>query len=448
MKLEHWTKEQEEVIRRWRGIKTYADIGEMIGRTARATKAHASRKFGKTLDVKLKESKLEPSTEGSVYEQGEDFINVVCASNRMLSKEDVIKQFQIDLEIWEIERFRVKTSEGYRKDRKVDWHVSEGCVTKGDVEDSGKMLVVPLYHIEVRLVRKKVESRAKEAIDALVEKAGKFAPKYPSIKYSPKRDGFLYEIAMPDIHFGRLCWGEESGENYDIQISRRAVLSVADQLLGYSTAYGISRILLPVGNDFFNSDTLTNTTTRGTPQQEDVRWQKTFQRGCELAIALIDKCAAVARVDVAIIPGNHDSQRAFFLGEALKFWYRNCKNVVIDNSPKTRKYYTFGKCLIGFAHGYSERLSNLPLLMATEEPGLWAGSQFREWHTGDKHHKKDMVTTADEDRGVMVRILRSLVPADAWTFNSGFVKPLKAAESFLWHPEKGLVAQFTASPEV
>jgi hypothetical protein len=32
--------------------------------------------------------------------------------------------------------------------------VTDGHVTQGDVEDTGKMLVVPLYHMELRLVRK------------------------------------------------------------------------------------------------------------------------------------------------------------------------------------------------------------------------------------------------------------------------------------------------------
>ena len=64
--------------------------------------------------------------ESSSYEEGNDFINIVCASKRILNKEDIIKQFNIDSTIWEIERFKVKSSEGYRKDRKVKWQVNNG----------------------------------------------------------------------------------------------------------------------------------------------------------------------------------------------------------------------------------------------------------------------------------------------------------------------------------
>jgi hypothetical protein len=160
---------------------------------------------------------------------------------------------------------------------------------------------------------------------------------------------------------------------------------------------------------------------------------------------MIDACAAIAPVDILIISGNHDQQRSFYLGEVLSAWYANNDSVEIDNGAAPRKYYKFGNSLIGFAHGYSEKVQNLPLIMALEAPDMWAKTNYREWHTGDKHHKEDMVFRANESNGVLVRILRSLAPDDAWTFGKGF-KSLKAAEAFLWHKQNGLLAQFTAKP--
>jgi hypothetical protein len=69
-------------------------------------------------------------------------------------------------------------------------------------------------------------------------------------------------------------------------------------------------------------------------------------------------------------------------------------------------------------------------------------------HLGDRHHKEDIIHAANEGIGVTVRILRSLVPEDAWTFNNGYIGSLKAGEGFVWHPEKGMIAQFTAMPIV
>ena len=57
--------------------------------------------------------------ETSDVQYGRDFINIVCASKRLLSEEDLIKQFGIDKTKWEIDVIEVKSFEGYRKDKKV-----------------------------------------------------------------------------------------------------------------------------------------------------------------------------------------------------------------------------------------------------------------------------------------------------------------------------------------
>lgn len=420
---------------------TFDKIGKQLDRPGEQCR-NTYRRY-KTLGV----TGSKETEEHNEYEQGNDFINIVCASKRMLSKEDIIRMYKIDLNEWDIERFRVKTSEGYRKDRRVIWQVEDGHVLKGDVDDTGKMLVVPLYHIEVRLVRKKKEIEARSVIHDMIEDAKKHAPVYQKIAYPTYSDGLLYEVDMFDIHFGRLTWEEESGESYDIKIAKKAIESTLVKLLAAVEKHPISRILLPIGNDFFNVDNKFNTTTGGTPQQEDTRWQKTFRAGRNICIWMIDTCAQIAPVDVLIVPGNHDEQRSFYLGESLDCWYNKNADVNIDNSAAKHKYYLFGANLIGFTHGYDEKLKDLPLLMAIDKPDLWAQSTYREWHTGDKHNKKDLTPNTDEGTGIVVRILRALAAQDAWTYNKGY-RSLRSGEAFLWHPSNGLIAQFTATPDV
>jgi len=387
----------------------------------------------------------EPKEESS-YEQGDDFINIVCASRRMRSKEDVIKEFNIDLNLWSVEKFRVKTSEGYRKDRSVEWHVKDGSVLQGDVSDSGKMLVVPLYHIEVRLVRKTDEIRARTVSAGIIEDARSYSPSYPKIKYTKPKHGAMYEISMPDLHFGRLCWGEETGIDYDIEIAAEMVHGVLDKLLTYAKLFEIEKVLLPIGNDMFNVNSKGNITVNGTAQQEDTRFQKTFRAGWHLVVNMIEKCNEIAPVEVVVIKGNHDEERIFYLGEVLDAWFSKNPNVEVDNKAIGRKYYLYGKNLIGFAHGSDVKPDKLEGLMPLEVPDKWAASKYREWHTGHVHHLYKLNNDAEENLGIVVRSLRSLVPADAWTFDHGFVGALRAAESFVWDKENGLVAQFTATP--
>jgi len=447
-------KEVEQLLKDYKNKGDVTDLqfsnewGDKYGRSSQSVRCklqhlRTTEYIGKPNKKQPKE-KIEYETTNVEY--GDDYINVVCASRRIRSQEDAIREFNIDLNEWRVVKCRIGTHEGYRKDRKVDWHVTDGRVTSGDVEDSGKMLVVPLYRVELRLERKVEEVRARDAIEVMLNDAKKFAPKYPKLNYTKHKDGCLYEVCIPDIHFGRLSWDRETGFDYDVQIAQDIVKKVVDDLLSYTNNFNISRILFPVGNDYFNVNSKDNTTVKGTPQQEDTRWQKTFVLGRKLAVEIIDACSSIAPVDVLVISGNHDEEKMFYMGDGLECWYNNNKNVTVDNSPRSRKYYLFGKNLIGLSHGCDVKTERLPLIMPLEVPDLWAQSTVREWHLGHIHTKKNMRFEEDESNGVLLRSLRSITAPDAWTFNTGLVGSVRAAESFLWKPEGGLIAQFTATP--
>jgi hypothetical protein len=218
------------------------------------------------------------------------------------------------------------------------------------------------------LRRKVNEVNAREAIDAMIRDARKYAPKYTKIRYPKDRDGLLYEVDMPDLHFGKLAWAEESGQDYDIQIAEKAARAAFAGLLGFVVHQPISKILLPLGNDFFNVNGAGEQTVNGTKQVEDTRWQKTFRKGRQLLVELIDMCAQVAPVDVLIIPGNHDRERMFYAGDALECWYHKSPDVSIDNGANMRKYYPFGRNLIGFTHGSEERLVRRLLMLFQQTP--------------------------------------------------------------------------------
>ena len=270
--------------------------------------------------------------------------------------------------------------------------------------------------------------------------------KFP--KYSSPKSGYMLEIEMPDLHLGRITWGEESGVDGNIKTQIDAAHKTVSELLSYSNQFPIEKILFPIGHDYYNVDNKFNTTTHGTPQQEDDRWRKTFREGWKLAKSLIDMCAEVAPTEIPIIGGNHDEERSFYLGEVLSGIYASTDRVSIDNSAKTRKYHLFGATLIGMAHGYEESLKELATMMPYEVPDLWGKSTYREWHTGDKHHKEDFIQKTRETggNGVVIRILRSLSTPDMWHYQKGYIGSLRASEAFLWDKENGLKAQFTATP--
>lgn len=380
-------------------------------------KRRLSKRF--TLEVGENEAKAEGYTE-----------------KRITSKEQLVEFFNIDLNEWKIKSWQCGVYESHTKLRKYAGHRR--------VDDEHR--VVPLYKVSAVLIENKPVKDLLGFKQEIIRDIKQYVPKGLNIIHLKDDGEYLFEPDMPDIHFGKLAWAEESGDDYDVKIAREFALKHLSDLIDKSSNYKFSKVLFPIGHDFFNVDNAQETTTRGTKQQEDTRWKKTYKLGRVLCVDMINMLTQVAPVDVVIIPGNHDTERAYYLGDSLECWFHNSKNVTVNNGAKSRKYYRFGNSLIGLTHGYSEKLEKLPLIMPLEQPKLWAETKFHEWQTGDKHHKKEIKTSMREDEGtgVMVRILRSLSANDTWHCESGYVGQVRGAEAFIRHKKFGLVAQITS----
>lgn len=294
--------------------------------------------------------------------------------------------------------------------------------------------------------RKGVEVTGK-IIREMLEEAEKFMPAYPKIQYQAQSDPHLKIFGLPDPHVGKLCWAAESGDDYDLKIACRVFMDAIRDLAAKSSGIQTDRIILPLGNDFFNSDGIGNATTNGTPQDTDGRWQKLFQVGKELCVEAIDYLSAIAPVEVVCVPGNHDGQTSVYLAQVLDAWYRNCPNTTVDVSPGTRKYVHYGKNLIGMTHGNMEKKTSLPTLMMTEQRRIWGQCNYGEFLTGHLHTRRETeVRTGDEDCSIRTVVMSSLSPSDAWHSQKGF-RNMRAAEVFCYHPERGRVATFATYPQ-
>ena len=344
--------------------------------------------------------------------------------NRIGTLDELLKKAQVDTDIWEVDRYVINS-----------WEV-------GSKVDE-RIIVEPLFQIKAWLKRNLETSKIKLLIRELKTDLKSKAPEYPEIKYGAfNQKEQMLQINIFDLHFGKLAWAKETGDNYDHKIASEQFKYVIKEHLKRTKHYKIQKILFPIGNDFFNSDNLNNTTTRGTQQDEDVRWQKTFLLGRQLMVWGIDTLSKIAPVEVIVIQGNHDWERSFYLGDALECYYHKCNNVIIKNEPTPRKYIIFGSTLLGFTHGNNEKTADLPLLMAQEKPELWSKTKYREWHLGHLHHKKQMQwQTIGENKGCTVRYMSSISGTDAWHNQKGYKGALKSSESFIWSKKTGLICQ-------
>ena len=341
---------------------------------------------------------------------------------RIHTLEQLVKFCEIDLGLWEVERFIANK-----------WEVAAKI---GDAQ-SAKLEVEPLYQIKAFLKKRKAVEGARAELERIRKEAEKYSPKkFPKLPHRKPISGIIVEYSILDHHHGALIWGRETGgADYDSKISRKCWEDALGSLVSRSRGLNADEALLVLGSDQHNSDNRAGTTEKGTPQDCDSRYQKVFSVSFETSRWGIDILRGeVGKVRVVMVPGNHDPLATWHLGHSLECWYRNCKEVTVDNAPTFRKYFEHGVNMLMFTHGSGGKLEDYGKTMAAEQPAMWGRTRWREAHTGDKHHRRVI-----ELKGATVRILPSLRPPDAWSSENQYIGSIRAAEAYAWSREEGLI---------
>ena len=257
----------------------------------------------------------------------------------------------------------------------------------------------------------------------------------PIVSQSPSSGNKLLVASVSDLHFGRFTEKGISGEDYNLEIAALKMLKIIQDDVNHfeNRQNDIEEIVFFFLSDFFNTDNVQMTTTKGTPQMNCVHPQTMFKEGANLAIACIDKLQNLGKVRIPYVESNHDTMTSYHLALLLKAWYRNNDNVYVDTSPVPRKYIRFGNTLLGFSHGHNDTRT-IPYVMASEASRDWGETKYHEFLCGHLHRE---ITTSDRT-GAVLRHLSAPVPQDLWGLQKGLVTPNRKSQALLYDKENGL----------
>jgi hypothetical protein len=287
-------------------------------------------------------------------------------------------------------------------------------------------------------IKRKADDSWQDVMDDMIAEMQLHSPVYPEVVYSRNTDGHLLVVDPCDIHFNKLSLRSETGESYNTKIATQRVKDGIQGLIDKSKSFQIDHILFIMGNDILNTDNHLGSTTKGTHQDTDSLWHQVYMVAFKSMVEAIEKLAAIAPVTVQFNPSNHDVILGFTLAQGVAIHFRNCSNIVFNVNPSHRKYFEYGKNLIGTTHGDGAKPEKLPFLLAEEAPKSWAKCPRRYVYMHHVHHK------ISRDYGsVCVESLRSPSGADGWHHRNGFQHAPKAMEAFLHHPKYGQIARFT-----
>jgi hypothetical protein len=389
--------------------------------------------------LRLRLRQAEPDLDAAEEREGKVSLDasvgtLVYVGDEVRTVEDALRKGGIDERVWVVDRCVVN-----------NWEV-------GMRGPKGEVVKSPLWQVKVWLRRRDEEKVDWEAVAAkTVEQMKGWEVKYDVGRLAaelPSGVGKMLELDVMDLHLGLLSWAPETGVNYDTAIAESRYMQKVEELVQMARPWRFDRVLLPTGNDFLHCDTEQNqTSSQKVTVDVDTRATRVFERGKLLMVRAIERLLLVAPVvQVPIIPGNHDRQSMLHLGHVLAAWFRGVSDrVQIDFSPKLRKYVRWGKNLIGYTHGSEEPLARLPMIMAHEEAGAWAGSRHRVWRVGHKHTRKVMQVAMEEMDGVVVKQCAALASRDAWTTKRGFVTSAPGACATVWDREGGAIVEIAVA---
>jgi len=357
---------------------------------------------------------------------------VQTSSFTIKTAKDACAYAEVDMDVWEIERKIINF-----------WDVTMK-VLRGGIE-------VPLtkrnYQIKVWL-RRQIRERTEEAIERLVNRM----PYFKFTKVTPthfrSRSKYAAEVAPLDAHLGKLAWGLETQQrDYDLPIGVDDYGYACDQNLEWISPFSPEKIFYILGQDLMHAENLEGITPRGKNVLDmDTRFDKIMDAAIDITIKNIYKCRAVAPVEIILVPGNHDMHASKWLARCLDQHFRKDKHVSVDHGPNNRKARLWGQTLVGWCHeippskaaAYANELAQV----FREE---WSKAKYVEWHHGHKHKKGEIKTSPVVTHGgVLMRQLTALSPIDFWHYENMFTDAVPGGESFVWHKELGVVANFIA----
>jgi len=396
----------------------YADTAKKFGTNYEQIRTVARRLRERNPDVEPKEKEV-------LNFQETKNTAVVTAENctRVKSLEDLLAACEVDLDMWEVDKYDIGTYEvtGFDNDRKP--------------------ITITMFRTKAFLKRIKPELNLNKIKQELIEDLRNLSPVVSKIERKrpdDRKDLHLLEISAFDLHLGKIGIKEDK---YSLDIAQERLLSAIDHLLYRAQGYYIDKILFIVGHDLLNSDKdwPVPSTTRGTPQFNSDYHIDMYRAARKLMIKAIDILSEVADVHVMVIPGNHDRESVMHLGDTLELYYGNNENVKVDNNDCLMKALPYGNNLIISDHGDGPKTNDLPGIISQRFKNLWSDVDYVEVHRGHYHtNKATKLQAIEELNGITVRNLSSMSATDYWHDSKGFIGNIKKAQAFIYSRQNGL----------
>ena len=279
-------------------------------------------------------------------------------------------------------------------------------------------------------------------LQAIEETHKNYKPFKPSPKVKHTDKDLLSLITITDFHLGMYAWEAETGDDWDVNISKRVFLNaISDMIEAAPKAY--TGFLCQLG-DFLHFDGITAVTPMsGHILDADTRYSKLVGLTIEIMTQAVHMMLKkFGKVVIVQAEGNHDMSGSIWLRKHIKYVFKDDKRVEVIDNEFPYYAYLHGEILLGFHHGHKKRMAQLPKLFSSEPRfrKLWGKATQTYIHTGHMHHERVV-----EDMGAIVEQNPTLSTRDSYSTAGGWVSA-RGAKVITYHNKLGEVHRTTVRP--
>ena len=241
---------------------------------------------------------------------------------------------------------------------------------------------------------------------------------------------------LADLHMGMRAWGKEinGGIDWDIGIATEAYQVGLTEITEMTPK--VKRGLVLVLGDLAHADSYEyQTSTPGTNHVLDCdgRYPHMVEASVNIVAYTIERALERAeKVEVVVLPGNHDATTAVAVRLVLAALFKDDKRVSVSKSPSRYYWGEWGLCMFAATHGDKAKIRSLPGYMAQIQAEMWGRTKFRYAFTGHLHRK-----LVEAHAGVRVEILPTPCAPDSYASDYGYVAE-RAFETKVYHRDRGL----------
>ena len=293
--------------------------------------------------------------------------------------------------------------------------------------------------VKTKLDDELVEQAIKEAIAGLSEDM----PRLPAVKAPKDTINQLVNLyTLTDCHVGMRSWAPETGEDWDLDIAERVLISAFHQMIESCPPAAIG-FVNQLG-DFLHYDGLSPVTPlHGNILDADGRYPKVVSVAVRILRSVIDAALLKhKKVIVLMAEGNHDPASSVWLRHIFSLLYEKEPRVEVMENTTTYYAYQHGETMLAFHHGHLSKNAELPMLFAAQFPQMWGLTTRRYCHTGHRHHVEEK-----EHGGITVIQHPTIASRDAFAARGGWIAD-RAMTAITYHTKYGQVARTTVVPEM